>query len=340
MIRIAIALLFLAAALRVAATPLSEEDATALCARYADRPGMPSASDADRHEFAAESFCGDYLYRIVGDEYDPDKARRCCLAKGDCNRELGIVYANGLGVPRDYDVATYFLCRAGDEMAPFEQWDMLAQVQDMRGGAETDDLNYCDHVTSGRGQLFCEQLSGSAAASEQAARGAALAKDFDAPTAEAARMLEEAANAYAQAEGGYESDDSRGGTAYPAMALGAQNAALAAHVDRYERLAKARAPAAGAEGVKRADADLNRAYKRAVAAAEPCPLCNESDVQGRTVLRDAQRAWIAYRDAFARFYLARWKGRAADDALRREIVAELSAERAKELDKLAAGSTR
>jgi uncharacterized protein YecT (DUF1311 family) len=51
----------------------------------------------------------------------------------------------------------------------------------------------------------------------------------------------------------------------------------------------------------------------------------------KTLLRDAQRAWIRYRDAFAAFYVDRWRGAAKAEALRREIVAQLSRERAAEL---------
>ena len=55
------------------------------------------------------------------------------------------------------------------------------------------------------------------------------------------------------------------------------------------------------------------------------------DAQMKILLRDAQRAWIAYRDAFAELYVTRWRGAAKPDVLRSEIVAQLSRDRAAEL---------
>src|SRR5438046_2201407 len=101
----------------------SEEGAAKLCAREANwKPGPDGTpTEVDQKEFAGVAYCPDWIYRLDGDEYDPVKARRCCLVSGNCNRELGMIFANGWGVRRDYDAAISFLCRAGDEMAPFEQ---------------------------------------------------------------------------------------------------------------------------------------------------------------------------------------------------------------------------
>jgi uncharacterized protein YecT (DUF1311 family) len=310
---------------------LKEEEAAALCARFADAKGMPAASAADKAEFADDKFCIDYLYELVDDERDPDKARRCCLAHGDCNRELGIVYANGWGTKRDYDAATYFLCRAGEEMAPFEQWGMLAHVQEMRGDDAPEDLTYCEHVTSGRGQFFCEQLAGNAAGIEENRKTEAVAKDFDEATKAAAAKLEAAANTFSQEQSGFEAYESRGGTAYPALALAAQNAAFSAHVERFVEWSRQRAPKADAAALARADAELNRVYKEARAKTEACPLCNEGDAGERDALRDAQRAWLAYRDAFADFYAGRWRDKAPGADLMREALAALTLARAAEL---------
>src|SRR5262245_42144397 len=108
----------------------SDEEARAVCepfARYKPGP-LEVATSADRREFQPDAFCIDYVYQLVGDEKNYDKARRCCLAAGNCNRELGMIFANGWGVPQNFDAATNFICRAGGEMAPAEQWSMLDRI--------------------------------------------------------------------------------------------------------------------------------------------------------------------------------------------------------------------
>jgi uncharacterized protein YecT (DUF1311 family) len=83
-----------------------------------------------------------------------------------------------------------------------------------------------------------------------------------------------------------------------------------------EQGSKKRAPAVTDAEAKRADDALNIAYKK---------------LDKTEALRDAQRAWIAYRDALAAHYVERWQGAATPDALRREIVTQLTRERTKVL---------
>jgi uncharacterized protein YecT (DUF1311 family) len=90
-------------------------------------------------------------------------------------------------------------------------------------------------------------------------------------------------------------------------------------VDEKKRFVCERAPAASAGEAKAADAELNAAYQSLMK--------NTDEQEWRTRLRKAQRAWIAYRDAFAAFYADRWSGTASAGALRREIVTELTRER-------------
>ena len=331
---IAIALLFAAASAR------GEEDreaaAKATCDRVASwTPGPDAkAGDDDRKEYAGKTAgnCWAFLYTTPEDR-EPDKARRCCLVSGDCNRELAVIFANGWGVRRDYDAATHFLCGAAREMAPFEQWGMLRRVQEMRGQDAPKDLDYCDHVTSGRGGLLCEQLAAESREPEWERRLAAAGRSADASMREPLTRLLAAAQTFTEEEGGYREDGARGGTGYAAFLVAAQQKVYEAFVTTLERYGRERAPAATAAGLQKADRDLNAAYRKALAAArEPCPLCREDDHEsGPQALREAQRAWIAYRDAWTPWYRQRWAGAATPAALDREIVTALTAGRAKEL---------
>jgi uncharacterized protein YecT (DUF1311 family) len=311
----------------------SEETARAAC-RAVDRftPGPSATATAeDRRTYAADTLCIDYLYQLVNDEKDYDKARRCCLVRGDCQRELGILFANGWGVTRDFTAATYFLCRAEKEMAPAEQWGMLEHVRQMRAGIETGDLTYCGHVTSGNGQRFCAELSGNDAAAAAEKKLAAIRAALTPAARALFDALEKEAQAYADVESGYRAEGSRGGTAYAAIVVESQTAAYDEFIASAERYAGARAPAVAAADAARADTALNAAYREAVRTAEACPLCDPGDTGMRDRLRDAQRGWIRYRDAWQAFYRERWKGAADAAALGREIATALTISRTREL---------
>jgi uncharacterized protein YecT (DUF1311 family) len=222
------------------------------------------------------------------------------------HRELAERYANGDGVKRDFDAAAYFLCRAEEEMAPAEFTGMTEHLQRMRAGKEKEPLDFCQYVTSGYGMSYCAHRQYEKVMPELDRRLAPLGT----------AVLRERGLAYVRAESERIGELSRGGTAYAAMALGAEMEQKERLVAALERFSKKRAPSVSASDAKRADAELNRAY-RAMERGE--------------LLRDAQRAWIAYRDALAAFYTERWKGAATPEDLQREIVTQLTRERTREL---------
>lgn len=307
-----------------------EAEAQAICARFASyKPGAEArATDQDRKVFSAKSAdCTGYVYD-TGEGSDRDKGRRCCLVHGDCNRELAMIFANGWGVRRDYDAATYFLCRAGDEMAPFEQWEMLGHVESMRKSPQPKDLDFCEYAESGSGTSWCAQLDLARGSVEWERRIAAVRPALGAAQPSLAG-LRKAADSFIEANAEAEAAGFLGGTIYPSQVLGNQAAGNEAFVVNLERFGRQRADAATQEMLNKADAALNTAYKAAMAREE-----FSDDHALSQSLRGAQRAWIRYRDAWIAFYRLRWKDAAPPDALQREITAALTAERTEELRKM------
>jgi uncharacterized protein YecT (DUF1311 family) len=223
------------------------------------------------------------------------------------NVEFAEKYANGDGVKRNLDAAAYFLCKAEEEMAPMEFSGMSQHLAAMRAGTETKPLDFCDYVTSGYGMGFCAHREYEQLMPELDRRLAAL----HVPDALVAKGL-----AYVKAETERTGELSRGGTGYAGFVLGEEMSEKQSFVVNLERRSARRAPIVTEAQAKAADDELNAAYR-----------AWDRD----TFLRDAQRAWIAYRDAFALWYAERWKGKASSFELRREIVTELSRERALDL---------
>lgn len=307
-----------------------EEDTRKACEpflRYQPGPaGQPT--ETDRKAFEREKNCFGHFYDPDG-KPDYDKARRCCLVRGDCNRELAMIFANGWGTPRDLGAATYFLCRTGDEMAPAEQWSMLQFIDGVRTGKEKGTLDYCEHVTSGAGSTWCASLEMDQKKAGWERRAAAVEKGLSPDARPAFAALRKASDALVEADALYMAEPNRGGTIYSSVVLSSQidrNDDLLATLERY---VQNRAPAATADALKKADAALNGAYKATLTQARADD--KEYGTGNGDALRDAQRAWIPYRDAWIAFYRLRWKGAAPAEALDREIAAALTEKRTREL---------
>ena len=331
---LAFASVALAWALLVVLPARGQDEDRAVCAAVAKwKPGPEATvSPADAKRFESETLaCTDYLYGINGQPKDYGLARRCCLTRGDCHQVLAMIFANGWGVRRDYDAATYFLCRMEDGIAPAEVSGMLEHIAGMRGATAPKDLDYCEQVTSGYGMSLCQQLDEDAAAPALEARIAAVERALDPAGKKSLAALRKAAEAFAQADGDRMAEDNRGGTIYPAVASASRRETFESFVASLERHTKARAKPADPAAAKLADGRLNHAFREARQAFEKCDYCQETEAIRREVLRDAQRAWIAYRDAWKPLYQARWKGAAPPEALLREIVTALSQARTEEL---------
>ncbi len=89
----------------------------------------------------------DKLYYGIGVHFDYLKARHCAFAK-DGHDVLMMLYANGLGVPRNYAVAKMAACRA--DALPPETEARLARLTRMQTGREgpSPKIDICDDAAS------------------------------------------------------------------------------------------------------------------------------------------------------------------------------------------------
>ena len=148
--------LFIASALVFAQSTISDPGAKQMCAAVkdvelpkADRP-TPSVEKSLAKCVSAD------LYFGFGQPADPVKARKCAYAEMDRNDStliggkaiLMMIYANGNGATRNFDVATKLACSLGggpgDDAGRVYQLDRLKK-QNWAG----NNFNVCDH-SSGR----------------------------------------------------------------------------------------------------------------------------------------------------------------------------------------------
>lgn len=306
-----------------------------ICARVqAYKPGPLARPTEEDRKLVDSGKLTPGIVEISTSNQEYDEIRRYCLVKGDCNSDLAMIFANGWGVKRDYDAATYFLCGSSDQLTPDEEAGMLKHVEQMRSAARPTDLQYCDYVGNGAGGMHCAQVEMDRTYTKCESRIAELKKALTPEAVAALDALMSELSSFAQADSGVWANASGlAGTWLLATGVSEQNRVYGAETSVVERFTTARAPASKAEDFKQADADLNRAYAaaKALAAQYECGTCSDPVRLWIDALREAQREWIKYREAWAAYYVARWRGKDDPSTLRLEIVSALTLLRAGQL---------
>jgi uncharacterized protein YecT (DUF1311 family) len=242
-----------------------------------------------------------------------------------CNVLVAERFANGKGVKPELALADYFLCQSQNEIAPGELEGMFEHLDRMRAGTEKTPLSYCDFITSGYGSTYCANRRWSTELPLLTARLDALSRRSHSNTL---ATLRQAATAFIRAETDRIGEQSIGGSGHTGFVLDAEVDATTAFVENVERWTQQRTPPATTQSATAVDAELNRVYQHEQKVIDGL---GDEVAKWKTLLRDAQRSWITYRDAFASYYAERWRGKASEEELRREVSAELSRQRAKEL---------
>jgi uncharacterized protein YecT (DUF1311 family) len=279
---------------------------------------FPAPTIAD--ERAENAVCAHYEnYRVtVPEDWD---------AETD-SVELAEMFANGEGVERDFSAAIHFVCRMG--MASAERWSMLEHVLSMERGLTDEPLDFCEFNTSRDGGIICAGRRDDEEGPQQKRRFEAVRARFAGPTLDVLRVK---ARAFVEADAFWEAEQSRGGTMYVYAETHATLDREGRFLDQLELYTKERAAAATPAELAQADAELNAAYKKRLAGIEPCDpeYSNCTPPLEPENLREAQRAWIPYRDAWIAFYQERWRGTASPAVLRVEIATALTRSRIPDL---------
>lgn len=223
--------------------------------------------------------------------------RECALAHGD-KPVLMMLYANGFGVERDIDVAMHYACSL-DFAAKAEMEGRIAHLAAMRPGSPVFDQ--CDDITSGRMGTICAGIRERQAGRVRDARLERTVRQLSRAARGRFDALRTAAEGYANA-GAAETDMQ--GTAAPGLATARAGRLREEFVQAVLDAAAGRLASSSAQQVTELDRELNRIYREVMAI--PSSQANRPDQIGESTIsradvRDAERRWIAYRDAFLAF---------------------------------------
>ncbi|WP_317205129.1 lysozyme inhibitor LprI family protein [Janthinobacterium sp.] len=258
---------------------------------------------------------------------DWQRVRHCALAQGD-DGVLMMLYANGLGVARHPALALKHACSlpgAGAEMSG-RVAHLIALGKSGKAGA----FDLCDDITSGYMQGVCTAIDERRQDQTRSKQLGALTRNWSAPQKAALGKLQAALDEFARARGERETDLS--GTARAAMAIAAQSAEISLFGKDVAAFEKGMTPDFTAAQLAAFDKELNTRYQKIM----QLPATRNGGIGAYTTVskdqvKQTQRAWLKYRDAFVGFGAARYPALPA-----RAWQALLTQRRAQQLAQLAA----
>jgi uncharacterized protein YecT (DUF1311 family) len=281
------------------------EPSKALCrqVRHREPPAADRPSAAARE--ALKDCDSEALYYGIGIKADPVRARQCAFLEAEREEQaagvygrttLMTAYANGAGAARDLDVAIHLAC--GTEGAPAELHGRIMHLAEMKstGGG---DFHFCDDITSGYAMGICAVHYARVAGAERDAQTARIAARWSEAERKAFAPALAAHSAYVEAHGAGEVD--LAGTARGALVTEAEEQARDELLALLKQLEAATLPA---DSFAAADRALNVTYRRVMSET---PGTDEyPGAVTRSGIRNAQRAWLRYRDAFLAFAALRY----------------------------------
>ena len=234
----------------------------------------------------------------IGRPADPVAARACALREmtdhsddpGRGAATLATIYANGSGVPRNYDVAIAYACLI--DGAPAEMDGRIKHLAKLRAdGPGKAPFDVCDDVTSGLMEGVCAERDGELADGKRDVAIASLTAGL-APAGKAAfGKLQAAETTFVKASADNEVDMS--GTARGAMVVASQQKHQNAFAAIVRAILDGKLPPTGSQ----ADKQLNATYGKVMALKETSGL---GTVEKKGI-KATQLTWLRYRDAFVAF---------------------------------------
>lgn len=280
------------------------------------------------------------LYSGIGTKVDYEAARRCAWSERLAiesgleprystasvfggSAMLSVLYANGQSVRRNIPLAVRFACEAGG--APAE---IAIRVQHLQSLANLLPVNaasfsFCDDITSGFMEGFCAAYDSEIEDQKRANLLEALVSRFTPVQRVAFETLHKLEEEYADAHARGEIDLS--GTARAMYEIDAEQSLREDFLAALQSFEEGDLPKSTADDAHKDDMRLNAAYSKAMQDAESHK-ADYGAVQPEGI-RNAERAWLKYRDAWLAFAKLRYP-----DVPRDSWLALLTTDRTSVLD--------
>jgi uncharacterized protein YecT (DUF1311 family) len=258
------------------------------------------------------------LYYGIGRQPDPTKARLCAYLELEIKRQsidelvfgreamLMMVYANGKGTARNFDVALKFACELADDASNTEMSSRIERLQELKEERWTgNDFDLCDDASSSFMKGQCATLYETIDAIKRRRRLDTLETRWNNNVRTVFQQLQQAASHFFTARAENELDLSgNGATEIYASEITSLNDSFVEDLERFE---KGNPPRFSARDFMAADRELNSVYS----AIKKSDNIDEPSVAMEGI-RKTELAWIRYRDAWVAFGQCRYSGVSAD----------------------------
>ena len=296
--------------------PASDWEKTCEVAKQTPIPEPDRPNPAERKEL--EGCVSDDLYYGTVRKSDPVKARLCAYLELEKERHsmddrvfgreamLMMIYANGDGATRNFDLALKFACELADYASGPEMKGRVEHLEKLKREPWTGhDFDLCDDAQSSFMLGECVARDEQSDALERPKKIAALASHWSDAQRMALQRLQQAANEFFSSRAENELDLSgNGATLAYVSEIHSLNDALVENLEKFE---KGKLPRFSAKEFVSADRELNSVYSA---------LAKVGDLDQGSVtmvgIRKTERAWIRYRDAWVAFGQIRYPAMSAE----------------------------
>ena len=217
-----------------------------------------------------------------------------------------VMAAAGDAATKNLDMAMHLACGL-EGSTPAESDARVTHLATMKTEKAPKRFDICDDITSGFHAGQCAAHEAKITGLKRDAEMARLMSGWTPAERAAFVPLQAAQKAFTELRSGKEQDMTgtmRGVFYTDEMAIQADDFLL-----MIRQLSSARAPRYAAAQARDADADLNKAYQKALAAA---PKTDDGGNVTQDNIRKTQRAWLAYRDAWIAFAKTKFPDYAPD----------------------------
>jgi hypothetical protein len=209
---------------------------------------------------------------------------------------LTMLYANGNGVARNYDLAIRFACE-NDWASEAEFAYRIGHLQHLRATrSQSEVFDLCDDITSGLSGSYCTSIQTRTADAVRAKETDAILKKLT-PSANAAfPSLQAAEEAFERAR--VENEVDLSGTLRGAFQLQEQAKLRDQFLNNLRQFGNGEAPAASANDLALLDRELNEIYHRILHS--PASKWEYGTIKPEGI-RDTERKWLSLVDAWTTF---------------------------------------
>jgi uncharacterized protein YecT (DUF1311 family) len=272
---------------------------------------VPASDLPTPEERKALASCNSYdLYFGFDDLADSVKARKCAYLEREPGTVttnpnpvfsgaglLTMIYANGKGAARNFDLALKFACEFDDnhlsESEPRFEHLLKLKNENWTG----DDFDLCDDQSTTLTMNWCVNQGSDEGQPVRAAEVSAITEKWTAAEKTAVRELQKAATASFEASTQNEVD--QGGTIHTLREAAVETSLNDDFLTALQRFEKGQLPKFTALEFSKVDAELNSLYSKL--QSDPKNSAYEYTTLTPEGVKIAQRAWLRYREAWVKF---------------------------------------